>query len=187
MQGIWKLAWKFSKKFFLSFPNKLVNSKVADPLSSAFVFSQMSTRMPMNTKAQFKRVVALTLFKSAPFYGCLKTSFLTHRMKLQGDVLRSPVLYWSHKFFTIMICYNAVFWMKKCTWNLPQLAVRNKFGHHIISNSWVALPSVSLHITLLIEVGRFDRLFWKPAKPDALAIAFARGFLGLKFCGFVFL
>ena len=29
MQGIWELAWKFSKKFFFSFPNKLVNSKVA--------------------------------------------------------------------------------------------------------------------------------------------------------------
>ena len=77
--------------------------------------------------------------------------------------------------------------MKKCIWNLPQLAVRNKFGHHIISNSRVALRSVSLHITLLIEVGRFDRLFWKPAKPDALAIAFAKGFLGLKFCRFIFL
>lgn len=77
--------------------------------------------------------------------------------------------------------------MKKCIWNLPQLAVRSKFGHHIISNSRVALPSVSLHITLLIEVGCFDRLFWKPAKPDALAIAFAKGFLGLKFCRFIFL
>ena len=77
--------------------------------------------------------------------------------------------------------------MKMCIWNLPQLAVRYKFGHHIISNSQVALPSVSLHITLLIEVGRFDRLFWKPAKTDALAIAFTKGFLGLKFCRFIFL
>ena len=36
----------FLRNFFLSFPNKLVNSKVADSLRSGFVFSQMSKVMP---------------------------------------------------------------------------------------------------------------------------------------------
>ena len=57
MQGIWELAWKFSKKFFLSFPNKLVNSKVADSLRSAFVFSQMSKLMPHIYLLLFKKVI----------------------------------------------------------------------------------------------------------------------------------
>lgn len=72
----------------------------------------------------------------------------------------------------VQIHYNEVFCTKKRSWNFPYLDFCSKFGHHISSNSRVALPSTSLQMTLLMEVGRCWMLCWNPAKPADLAIAF---------------